>query len=200
MSLWADIRYRDFWDIPRMFVVEYVGHRYLFDNKFDEEVEDYTLHYDVFELPLAPELDLSGSWVGLRDRADRPVGQVPLGAVRFDETKRKYIDTSVIEGLTGGARPAGPPEPARSGSNGRTRIGLRDRVRTIPGWSLAAAAVFAVVGVIVTFRDEPVAVANMYTLNAVTVSGASQIATLGFVALGWWILWRRAGDEQKRSG
>ena len=38
---WANIQYRDFYDVPRIFVADYQGRLYLFDCPFDEALDDY---------------------------------------------------------------------------------------------------------------------------------------------------------------
>jgi len=38
---WKPIKYRDFWDRPRIFFAEDAGSLYLFDFKFDSVAEDY---------------------------------------------------------------------------------------------------------------------------------------------------------------
>ena len=39
---WATIRYRDFYDIPRIFIVTLNGKLFLFDCAFDDEIDDYS--------------------------------------------------------------------------------------------------------------------------------------------------------------
>ncbi|MBI3437578.1 MAG: hypothetical protein HY054_02795 [Proteobacteria bacterium] len=40
-SEWLPIRYRDFWDLPRAFSVDYDGKTYFFDCPFNESIDDY---------------------------------------------------------------------------------------------------------------------------------------------------------------
>ena len=40
--------------------------------------------------------ELAGSWADLPNRASAPLGQVPVGAVRFDDTRRQSIDGAVL--------------------------------------------------------------------------------------------------------
>jgi len=44
-------QYRDFWDIPRIFLVEYGNSLFLFDCEFDEQKEDYGNVFHVYLMP-----------------------------------------------------------------------------------------------------------------------------------------------------
>ncbi len=96
---WATIRYRDFYDIPRIFITAHDGKQYLFDCPFDDELDDYSDRYRVYQLPAISEDDLKGSWERLSERAVRLLGVVPVAEVQFDPTKRQRLDTAVIEAL-----------------------------------------------------------------------------------------------------
>ena len=54
---WAPIRYRDFYDVPRIFLANYRGRLYLFDCPFDEETEDFPDFYHVYTMPPIPDED-----------------------------------------------------------------------------------------------------------------------------------------------
>jgi len=105
MSEWTPIRYRDFWDVPRIFFATRRGRLYLFDCQFDEAVEDYPEEYQVFEMPPLTDVDFAGSWADLWRKAVRKVGDIPVAAVRFDPTRRKEIGAEVFDRLA----PARPP-------------------------------------------------------------------------------------------
>ncbi len=95
----VSIQYRDFWDVPRIFLATYRGQLFLFDCPFDEEVEDYPQVYHVFAMPPVAEQELAGSWVDLSDKALSYLGDVPLDGVLFDPSKRKTIDPTVLDEL-----------------------------------------------------------------------------------------------------
>lgn len=95
----STIRYRDFYDVPRIFITTYNGELYLFDCPFDEELDDYSDHYHVYQLPAISEDELQDSWEHLPERAASVLGTVPVAQVQFDTTKRKSIDTAALEGL-----------------------------------------------------------------------------------------------------
>jgi hypothetical protein len=99
MPGWADIKYRDFWDFPRIFLVEHEGRTFLFDNRFDEISEDYTDAYEVFELPALTIQEIEGDWRTLSTKATARLGTVKLDAVRFDPTRRHQVDVAVLEQL-----------------------------------------------------------------------------------------------------
>jgi hypothetical protein len=96
---WATIRYRDFYDVPRMFITVYEGTQYLFDCPFDDELDDYSDRYFVYQLPSLLEDDLGGSWERLPERAVCLLGTARVAEVEFDQTKRERINTTVIKAL-----------------------------------------------------------------------------------------------------
>lgn len=103
---WATIRYREFYDITRIFVTAINGKQYLFDCPFDDELDDYPGSYRVYELPAIPEDDLQDSWERLPERAIALLGIVPVAKVQFDDTKRKRINTAALEELLARQDPA----------------------------------------------------------------------------------------------
>jgi hypothetical protein len=68
---WTAICYRDFYDVPRLFLTAYHGEQYLFDCPFDEELNDYPDRYRVYQMPALAEAELQGSWEHLPERASR---------------------------------------------------------------------------------------------------------------------------------
>ena len=96
---WATIRYRDFYDIPRIFIAAHDETQYLFDCPFDDDLDDYSDRYRVYQLPAILEDELEGSWERLPERAESLFGSVPVGDVQFDPTKRQRINTTVIKTL-----------------------------------------------------------------------------------------------------
>lgn len=51
MSEWSGIEYREFCDVPRAVVARRDGNLYFFNSRFDEELDDYIDHYEVWRLP-----------------------------------------------------------------------------------------------------------------------------------------------------
>lgn len=91
------IQYRDFWDVPRIFLTRYAGRTFLFDCPFDEAQEDYPSTYRVYLMPALDETDVEGSWTTLSAKAVRELGEVPLDRVLFDPSRRKDIDAGILD-------------------------------------------------------------------------------------------------------
>ena len=96
---WSTIRYRDFYDVPRIFIMKHNGKLYLFDCPFDEDLDDYPDIYQVYDLDAISEDELQGSWEGLPERAVSLLGTVLVTQVQFDPTKRNSVETAVLERL-----------------------------------------------------------------------------------------------------
>ena len=93
---WAMIQYRDFYDVPRIFVTNYQGQLYLFDCPFNDELDDYPDSYRVYQLPALTEAELAGSWEHLPERAISLLGVVTVTEVQFDPTKRACVNTAIF--------------------------------------------------------------------------------------------------------
>jgi len=93
---WLTITYRDFYDLPRAFVVEHHGEAFFFDCPFDEELDDYPSEFRVYRLPsnVAKQLN-EGSWGGLAD-SGQFLGSVPVTRVQFDQSKRQSVHSVVL--------------------------------------------------------------------------------------------------------
>ena len=74
---WLPITYRDFYDVPRMILVEYEGAFYLFDCPFHNEMDDYPSDFTVYRLELAEGRSAleARAWVGLAEKGTE-VGHV----------------------------------------------------------------------------------------------------------------------------
>jgi len=107
MSEMTPIRYRGYWDVPRIFLTVYRGETYLFDCPFDEEVEDYPEAYHVYTMPPIKDEEVEGSWAELPDRALAYLGDIPIASVHFDSTLRKCVDAAIIDELTARKAAAG---------------------------------------------------------------------------------------------
>ncbi len=99
-EVWAPIRYRDFWDVPRIFLVSHNDQDYLFDCPFDEATEDYPDVYHVYVMPSLSDEDLAESWAELPLKARKHLADVPISNVRFDSTRRQAIDPTIIGEVT----------------------------------------------------------------------------------------------------
>jgi hypothetical protein len=97
MNEWHDIvDYRDFHDVPRIFLVQVNGKMLLFDCPFDDNLDDYEDAYKVYEMP---EMPLPDDWRGLSRHALRCKGMVAVRSVTFDSTRRKHITAASLREL-----------------------------------------------------------------------------------------------------
>ncbi len=96
MTTWLPIRYRGYWDIPRIFLVRESNRLYLFDCLFDHDLDEYPDHFTVYLLPDIPDAETPADWTTLPGRAVRTVGEVPVSAVRFDPTRRAAVADDVF--------------------------------------------------------------------------------------------------------
>lgn len=98
--MWLDIvEYRDFYDIPRMFVVEEANSLFLFDCPLEEHLDDYAKNYTVYEMGGLSRDSLPTDWTLLSGKASRCLGTVPVTRVKFDATKRKRVHVAGFRNL-----------------------------------------------------------------------------------------------------
>jgi hypothetical protein len=100
MSEMTPIKYMGFYDVPLIFITSYRGTNYLFDRPFDEELEDDSDSYKVYVLPELKDEELPTDWTTLHTLATSYLGEIPVARVRFDATRRKSVDASIIKELT----------------------------------------------------------------------------------------------------
>lgn len=88
MNQWRLIEYREFHDVPRMIVAADGRGTFLFYSRFDEQLDDYRPHYEVYRLPELSTAQLSGSWEDLEKLAiDRDV-DIPVNELPFQVKRR----------------------------------------------------------------------------------------------------------------
>jgi hypothetical protein len=98
MSPLVPIEYSGFYDVPRGIIVEYRGQTFLLLSLFDEQRDEYPDAYTVYLLPRGTKAQLaSAAWEVVAKAHGRLVGQLPIEAVAFDPTKRKTMDSSVLD-------------------------------------------------------------------------------------------------------
>jgi hypothetical protein len=91
----AIVEYRDFYDVPRAFIIEPQRHMLLFfDCAFDEDRDDYGDVFSVAVLRSAERSGLPEDWRKLDVLAN--IGSIPISAVHFDDPRRREV---VIDGL-----------------------------------------------------------------------------------------------------
>jgi hypothetical protein len=91
------IVYHEFYDVPRMLIVNRRGFKLLLDSPFEESLDDYSPSYKVYVLP--DKVDEHGlkSWQDLPQMATKLLGEIPVDQVVFDVTKRSDIDADTID-------------------------------------------------------------------------------------------------------
>jgi len=96
MKRWTPIKYREFYDLPRIFLAETESGVFLFDCPFNMEKDEYEETYKVYQMPSLDEKELAGSWESLPGKATRLLGEVLTSAVEFDPTFRQQVDLDVL--------------------------------------------------------------------------------------------------------
>ncbi len=99
MNNFLPILYSGFWDVPRIFLVEYSNSILLFDCKFEEIIDDYPSEYKVYLIPEHCQNDLKIAWDYFLNNSPDSIGEVVVAEVEFDETKRKFINDKVLKNL-----------------------------------------------------------------------------------------------------
>lgn len=91
---WRDFTYREFHEVPRCILFTTAHGRQLFlDSRFHGDVE-YGPDYLVYAVP--SHIDMSVPWSEAFISTFTCVGTVPVKAMRFDATRRKQLDASIV--------------------------------------------------------------------------------------------------------
>ncbi len=95
---WLPFEYRDFYDVPRLILVERAGKAILFDSPFDEDADEYSDVFRIYRLSLAAARDLRDktSWQG-GSALGEFIGTIPVSEVEFDPSKRESLNDDVFE-------------------------------------------------------------------------------------------------------
>jgi len=99
--MWCPITYYEFYDVPRLFVVERRGRVVVFDCPFDDDEDEYVTQYAVYCFSELPESVLNGAYLSAVLSGKEPFGRVAVDAVVFDDSRRKAIDDYVLNALLG---------------------------------------------------------------------------------------------------
>jgi hypothetical protein len=92
--------YGGFCDVPRCLSLRYRGRRFLLQSAFDEELDEYPPEYSVYLI--AESTDDSRPVCTPEFLSNTPmacIGQIPIGHVTFDPSRRQRIDASILDGL-----------------------------------------------------------------------------------------------------
>lgn len=93
MVEWAAFEYREFYDYPRVLIIERDGVRYLLDCPFDEGADDYPTQYQIHHIENEPVP--VGSWTGLGGNYVS-LGSLALSPQLFDSTRRERIRWDLV--------------------------------------------------------------------------------------------------------
>jgi hypothetical protein len=86
------VEYRDFYDVPRAFIVApRQGLFWFFDCRFDETIDDYPTSFQVYSIEGQDVDQLPADWRKLCSMSKAKLGEVPLSFIKFDTTRRKEI-------------------------------------------------------------------------------------------------------------
>jgi|SRR5580704_451399 hypothetical protein len=93
-------RYVEFYDVPRLIALRHKGKLLLLQSAFSDTLDEYPSAYSVYELPESYEpLLATGSWRFLEHMTLTSIGEIPVSAVKFDSTKRRTLDPSILDPL-----------------------------------------------------------------------------------------------------
>lgn len=92
------ITYGEFYDVPRMIRFQLGGQWYFLLSHFNEEKDEYADFYDVYLLPFRSEAEFTSKpnyWAELDSAVH--LGQIPIGEIGLDETRRRSIDFDAMQ-------------------------------------------------------------------------------------------------------
>jgi hypothetical protein len=93
-------QYVDFYNVPRTIVLRAHGRWLQLRSAFDETADDFEAEYSVYQLPESFEPIPKGrSWKFLDEIELACIGKIPVREVRFDASKRKRLDASILENI-----------------------------------------------------------------------------------------------------
>lgn len=81
---WTPCQYFQFWDFPRVLVIQRSGQTMLLNCPFDELLDDYSPTYRVWELePMEPNFALIATWHEIERRKLKRLQDLPTTALEF---------------------------------------------------------------------------------------------------------------------
>jgi len=82
MSEWVVIDYRQYWDVPREFLVSHGEDAYYFESPFDETLDDYTPSFYVYRIPATLVESAMERWDEIRNWGVR-LPDIPVAGCAF---------------------------------------------------------------------------------------------------------------------
>ncbi len=96
----TSFRYGGFYDVPRCLSFRYRGRRFLLHSAFDEELDEFPTDYSVYIIPESADHSLPVcSAEFLNNTSMACIGKIPIDQVKFDPSKRKELDASIVDSL-----------------------------------------------------------------------------------------------------
>lgn len=93
---WLPINYRDYWDVPRVFVVEYKGRTFLFNCPFDDDEDDYPEEYRVYEVDYDLHEFTDLPWDAIPGERARLLAVLPVNCPSFADSKPRTINPDIF--------------------------------------------------------------------------------------------------------
>lgn len=96
MAEMTPFEYWDFWDVPLSILLQYRGRNLLLFRWFDDEIDEYSDRYAIYALSDSDfSLFREAGWK-LFERKPRRLGDMLVRDVKFDPTRRKELDASIL--------------------------------------------------------------------------------------------------------
>jgi hypothetical protein len=80
---WAEISYRGYWDVPRSILARLGNCWYYFNSRFDDDLDEYIDHYEVWRMPNLTLEQRTSSWESLADIALERLPDIRLTDLPF---------------------------------------------------------------------------------------------------------------------
>ena len=91
------IKYFSFWDVPRTLHLGAAATCMSFTSEFDDDLDEYPDDYQVFLVSGIGNLSVVSDWKSIEPLPKTSVGRVPVASVRFDESRRQFVDGSFLD-------------------------------------------------------------------------------------------------------
>ena len=97
MSDRLSFTYGEFYDFPRMLSFHIDGRWYLLRSFFDEDLDDYSLMYEVYLLPFRTEAEFKTQIEFWRPVSEyKNLGQILISEIGLDQTRRASMNADFI--------------------------------------------------------------------------------------------------------
>ena len=98
------VKYFSFWDCSPYFCIWARRQRvWSFTSEFGDDLDENPDDYEVFLVSGIGNLSVVSDWKSIEPLPKTSVGRVPVASVRFDESRRQFVDGSFLE-------PSGDPK------------------------------------------------------------------------------------------